>query len=101
MAFAQKRSDLTGPAYKNYKPWQNDSKPAPVYSVAKKEQLQGPAFKNQKVWEKKPSKANYTAVNFGSERSNLQGPAYKNFKPWRKNDEKDNSETYIAKNDSI
>lgn len=83
--FAQNRNDLTGPAYKNYKPWENESKPTPVYSVSNKEQLTGPAYKNQKPWGKNTSEQTFTAVSFGSERSKLTGPAYKNYKPWRKN----------------
>ena len=79
---AQKRSDLTGPAYKNYKPWLHDNEPATVYSVAKKENLTGPKRKNQKPWENKSDKV-YTSINFGSDRNKLTGPAFKNYKPWR------------------
>ncbi len=98
-AFAQKRSDLTGPAYKNYKPWKNESKPTQIYSVAKSEKLTGPAFKNKKAWKKSTSDATYTAVNFGSERTNLTGPAYKNYKPWRKSDNEGTSNSQNAKNE--
>ncbi|WP_242083635.1 hypothetical protein [Aestuariivivens sediminis] len=80
---AQKRSELRGPAYKNYKPWLNKSEPLTVYSFSKKENLTGPAFKNQKPWNKNKT-VKYTSVVVGSERSKLMGPAYKNYKPWNK-----------------
>ena len=98
-SFGQNKSELKGPAFKNYKPWKNESKPKTVYSATEKKQLTGPAYKNQKPWEKSSEKAKYVAVNIGSERSKLEGPAYKNHKPWRNDDEKDNSNSYIAKNE--
>lgn len=84
---AQKRNELQGPAYKNYKPWKHDTQPVTVYSVNKKEILTGPKRKNQKAWDKSVV-ASYTPISFGSERAKLQGPAYKNYKPWRKDSEK-------------
>ncbi|MBU3820620.1 hypothetical protein KO566_00995 [Flavobacteriaceae bacterium XHP0103] len=85
-AFAQKRSDLTGPAYKNYKPGKEKSEPVAVYTVAKEEKLTGPAYKNHKPW-KNTSDKTYTTIAFGSEKSKLTGPAHKNYKPWRDNKE--------------
>tara|TARA_R110000868_G_scaffold353985_4_gene615238 strand:- start:2143 stop:2466 length:324 start_codon:yes stop_codon:yes gene_type:complete len=88
-AFAQeksevKRSDLRGPAYKNYKPWQHKTTPTTIYSVNKKKQLEGPAYKNYKSW-RDTSKVEVVAVNTsGTERQKLTGPAYKNYKPWIK-----------------
>lgn len=83
-AFSQKRSDLTGPAYKNYKSWLHKSEPKIVYTVVKTEKLTGPAYKNKKPWQDK-TKSTFVAIEFGSERSKLRGPAYKNYKPWKKN----------------
>ncbi len=88
-AFAQektdlKRSDLQGPAYKNYKPWQHKTIPTAIYSTNKKKSLTGPAYKNYKPW-RNTSEVEAVAVNTsGNERQKLMGPAYKNFKPWKK-----------------
>tara|TARA_R110001583_G_scaffold19104_3_gene75204 strand:+ start:2053 stop:2376 length:324 start_codon:yes stop_codon:yes gene_type:complete len=79
-----KRSDLKGPAYKNYKPWKHKTTPIKIYSVNKKKSLTGPAYKNYKPW-RDTSKAEAVVVNTsGHERQKLTGPAYKNYKPWRK-----------------
>ncbi len=86
--FAQDKNQLTGPAYKNHKPWNSESKPVTLYALDKKKPLTGPAYKNKKAWEKPDAKATYTAVSFGSERSKLTGPEYKNHKPWSNNDKK-------------
>ncbi|WP_166959914.1 hypothetical protein [Yeosuana marina] len=83
-AYAQKRSDFKGPAYKNYKPWLHKTEPITVYTVIKKTKLTGPAYKNQKPWQN-TSEKKYVPIVFGSERSKLKGPEYKNYKPWRKN----------------
>lgn len=88
-AFAQeksdikKRSDLQGPAYKNYKPWKHKTTPIKIYSVNNKKSLTGPAYKNYKPW-RDTSKVEMVVVNTGSERQKLTGPAYKNYKPWKK-----------------
>ncbi|XCF06487.1 hypothetical protein ABI125_01195 [Tamlana crocina] len=97
-AFAQKRSDLTGPAYKNYKHGKQKSEPVTIYSVAKEEKLTGPAYKNKKH-NTDASDKTYTAVVFGSDKSDLKGPEYKNYKPWRDNEGNDNSNSLIAKNE--
>lgn len=87
-AFAQKesnlkRSDLQGPAYKNYKPWKHKTVPITIYSINKKKSLTGPAYKNYKPW-RDNSKVEAVAVNTsGNERQKLTGPAYKNYKPWK------------------
>ncbi|KJD34074.1 hypothetical protein PK35_04915 [Tamlana nanhaiensis] len=80
-AFAQKRNEFKGPAYKNYKPWQHDVEPTVVYTVVEKENLTGPEYKNQKVWEKDNTEA-YKVITIGTKRSKLKGPAYKNYKAW-------------------
>jgi hypothetical protein len=77
-----KRSDLKGPAYKNYKPWKHETTPVKIYSLNKKKSLSGPAYKNYKPW-RDNSKSEAVVVNTGSERQKLTGPAYKNYKPWR------------------
>ena len=82
-AFAQKRSDLKGPQYKNYKPWQHDTKVEPVYTSNKKVALTGPAYKNYKPWKKTEEKnVDYQQVVSNNKRAKLTGPAYKNYKPW-------------------
>ncbi|MDG1728742.1 MAG: hypothetical protein P8K68_03215 [Algibacter sp.] len=79
-----KRSDLQGPAYKNYKPWKHKTTPTLIYSNNKKASLTGPAYKNYKPW-KDTSKVEAVVVNTsGHERQKLTGPAYKNYKPWIK-----------------
>lgn len=79
----QKRSDLKGPAYKNYKPWLHKSEPVVIYAEVSKTKLTGPAYKNQKPWKDTSDKV-YVPIVYGSERSKLKGPAYKNYKPWKK-----------------
>lgn len=81
-AFAQteKRSDLKGPAYKNYKPKKSDDKSTVLYSESKRNDLKGPAYKNQKQGDSTTAKT-LTPVTIGTERSKLKGPAYKNYKP--------------------
>jgi hypothetical protein len=89
-AFAQegksvKRSDLKGPAYKNYQVWMDESEPLKIYSQIDKQSLQGPAYKNQQPSKETP-KENLVQVQIGgSERQKLKGPEYKNYGPWSKN----------------
>ncbi len=79
-----KRSDLQGPAYKNYKLWQHNTQPIALYTNDNKKSLTGPAYKNYKPW-KDTSKAEAVLVNTsGNERNKLTGPAYKNYKLWKK-----------------
>jgi hypothetical protein len=83
-AFAQKRSDLQGPAYKNYKPWKHKTVATEVYAIDRKKSLTGPAYKNYKPW-RDPSKTEAVIIKTsGHERQKLTGPAYKNYKPWKK-----------------
>lgn len=80
-----KRSDLKGPAYKNYQVWMDKSEPVMIYSEINKEPLQGPAYKNQQTTAITP-KENLVLVKIGgNERQKLTGPEYKNFGPWSKN----------------
>ncbi|WP_435135620.1 hypothetical protein [Formosa sp. A9] len=100
-AFAQDRSELTGPAYKNYKPGKSDSKPTLVYAVSNKKELTGPAYKNQKPW-KNTSEKTYSTIAFGSERSKLSGHEYKNYKPWKNTNNEivqDTTVIYVASDD--
>jgi hypothetical protein len=89
-AFAQeannvKRSDLKGPAYKNYQVWMDKSEPLKIYSQIDKISLEGPAYKNQQFVKDTP-KENLVEVKVGgSERQKLTGPDYKNYGPWSKN----------------
>ncbi|MCB4798287.1 hypothetical protein [Neotamlana laminarinivorans] len=87
-AYAQKRNEFKGPAYKNYKPWQHDVVPTVVYTIIEKESLTGPEYKNQKVWENKNIE-DYKVISIGTKRSKLKGPAYKNYKPWLHKNEED------------
>jgi hypothetical protein len=80
-----KRSDLKGPAYKNYQVWMDKSEPLKIYSQIDKISLEGPAYKNQQFVESTP-KENLAVVKIGDdERQKLTGPAYKNYGPWSKN----------------
>ena len=79
-----KRSDLKGPAYKNYQVWTDKSEPLKIYSQINKQSLQGPAYKNQQSLGNTP-KENLVLVNIGGdERQKLTGPEYKNYGPWSK-----------------
>lgn len=80
----EKRSDLRGPAYKNYKPWKHKTVTPAIYLVNKKKSLTGPAYKNYKPW-RDTTKTETVLINTrGTERQKLRGPAYKNYKPWKK-----------------
>jgi hypothetical protein len=89
-AFAQegkniKRSDLKGPAYKNYQVWMDKSETLKIYSQNTKVSLEGPAYKNQQPSKDTP-KGNLVEVKIGgTERQKLTGPDYKNYGPWSKN----------------
>jgi hypothetical protein len=77
-----KRSDLKGPAYKNYQVWMDKSEPLKIYSQINKKSLEGPAYKNQQPLQETP-KENLVEVKIGgSERQKLTGPEYKNYGPW-------------------
>jgi hypothetical protein len=89
-AFAQKsnnvkRSDLKGPAYKNYQVWMDKSERLKIFSQIEKVSLEGPAYKNQQFIKGTP-KENLVEVKIGgNERKKLTGPDYKNYGPWSKN----------------
>ena len=89
-AFAQKRSDLKGPEYKNYKPWKHKSEPTQVYTSNRKSDLKGPEYKNYKP-SNNDSEIRLTAVSYGSERSQLTGPKYKNYKHFKKGSKENTS----------
>ncbi len=77
-----KRSDLKGPAYKNYQVWMDKSEPVKIYSQIDKTSLEGPAYKNQQFEQATP-KENLAVVKIGGdERQKLTGPDYKNYGPW-------------------
>jgi hypothetical protein len=82
MAFSQDRNEFKGPAYKNYKPWQNKKSTKHVYTSNRKAGLTGPTYKNYKPW-KDTSEIKYVVVQSKNERSKLTGPAYKNYKAWK------------------
>ncbi|MEL0455304.1 hypothetical protein WJN01_03605 [Flavobacteriaceae bacterium SZ-1-7] len=96
-SFGQERSELTGPAYKNYKPWKNKTKTKNMYTSNSKESLTGPEYKNHKPWAK-TSEAEYTQVASNNERANLTGPEYKNYKPWKNDKEEESVSTEVANN---
>lgn len=77
-----KRSDLQGPAYKNYKPWKHKNVSTVLYVDTSKKGLTGPAYKNFKPWESTSNKNAVVVNTSGHERQKLTGPAYKNYKPW-------------------
>jgi len=78
------RSDLRGPAYKNYKPWKHKTVDTKIYSVNRKKSLTGPAYKNYKPWSDTTKREAVLINTSGTERQKLRGPAYKNYKPWKK-----------------
>ncbi|WP_282122560.1 hypothetical protein [Algibacter mikhailovii] len=82
-AFGQKRSDLQGPKYKNYKSWQDKTKVEPAFSSNSKKGLTGPEYKNYKSWKNSKEEIEYQQVVSVNKRANLTGPKYKNFKPWQ------------------
>lgn len=88
-AFAQegkdiKRSDLQGPAYKNYKYGKHQTTPVKLYAVNKKKSLTGPAYKNYKPGKEEAEVKKVLINTSGHERQKLTGPAYKNYKPGKK-----------------
>ncbi|GAA4962163.1 hypothetical protein [Algibacter aquimarinus] len=81
-----KRSDLKGPAYKNYKHGNHRTVLTTIYVVNEKKLLKGPAYKNYRPGQKS-SKGEAIIINTnGHERQKLTGPAYKNYKPSKKKD---------------
>ncbi|MDN3686586.1 hypothetical protein [Cyclobacterium jeungdonense] len=81
-SYAQDKSDLKGPAAKNYKPWMKKDKadPKKVYTLSETEKLQGPAAKNKKSW--KSDDKNFKEVKLVSTKPRVTGPKAKNAKPW-------------------
>ncbi|MCV9386024.1 hypothetical protein [Reichenbachiella ulvae] len=81
---------LKGPAAKNHKPWNNETKTEQTI-VMKSEvnKLQGPAAKNSKVWSTENQEI-FSEVAVISDRPALKGPAAKNHKVWM-NDTHENS----------
>ena len=79
-----KRSDLQGPAYKNYKPWKHNIKTTTVFTEKNKKKLSGPAYKNYKPWNDNSEKELVVVQIGNNERLKLKGPAYKNYKVWNK-----------------
>lgn len=76
-----RRSNLSGPAYKNYKPGKQNLVPVTIYIKKTKKALSGPAYKNYKPW-RDTSITEYAIVRTNdSKRQKLKGPAYKNYKP--------------------
>lgn len=84
-SFAQKRNDLKGPEFKNFKVWESTAEPTVVLVGSAKKSLKGPAFKNYKRWQKNNKNATFKVLKIESPRQKLMGLAYKNYKPWRKN----------------
>ena len=80
-----KRSDLKGPAYKNYQVWMDKSAPLKIYSQNTVESLEGPAYKNREQWKGTPKENLVVVKTTGNERQKLTGPDYKNYGPWSKN----------------
>ncbi|TXD53961.1 MULTISPECIES: hypothetical protein [unclassified Polaribacter] len=78
-AFAQKRNDLQGPEFKNYKPWMHKIEAIVIYTNTTKNKLIGSEFKNYKIWENKKEDTELVTI-VKSKRSKLTGPKYKNFK---------------------
>lgn len=84
VGFAQNKSDLKGPAAKNYKPWQKSEK-APaikVYTLETTSKVQGPSAKNKKSW--KVEAKDYQETSLVSTKPKVTGPKAKNTKVWSK-----------------
>jgi hypothetical protein len=81
-SIAQSRTQLKGPAAKNYKPWQDNSKTSKTYLTHSVEIKQGPEAKNAKVWSKKNKSEEAIVINMTSKPQNLKGPEAKNRTPW-------------------
>lgn len=77
-----KRSDLKGPAYKNYQVWMDKSESLKIYSQINKESIEGPAYKNQQAIVTTPKENLALVKTGGDERQKLTGPDYKNYGPW-------------------
>ncbi|EPR66014.1 hypothetical protein ADICYQ_4958 [Cyclobacterium qasimii M12-11B] len=79
-SYAQKNNDLTGPAAKNQKPWQNTEKAKKVYTLETTSKAQGPSAKNKKSWES--TSKNYQQVTLVTNKTRVTGPKAKNAKVW-------------------
>ncbi len=79
VSFGQNKSDLKGPAAKNYKPWQDKSIGSPLVTQGEVNKFSGPEAKNVKVWEK--SNKNMIAVKAVANKP--KGYKAKNSKVWK------------------
>jgi len=81
-SYAQDKSDLKGPAAKNYKPWQKNEKTATkkLYTLEASSKVQGPSAKNKKSWESKS--INYQEITLVANKPKVTGPKAKNAKAW-------------------
>ena len=83
-AFAQKKSDLKGPAYKNYKPGMHITEVTNIYVSSNKASLKSLEYKNYKPRQYDSEKTNkLTAITSNHKKSKLRSYEYKNYKPWR------------------
>jgi hypothetical protein len=84
-AFAQKRNDLKGPAFKNYKPGKNITEATNIYVSNNKASLNSLEYKNYKPWQDDNSEkaSKLTAITSNEKKSKLRSYEYKNYKPWR------------------
>lgn len=89
MVNAQTRTELKGPAAKNYKVWEDTSAPTPVYFSADAK-LAGPEAKNVAVWQQ--DNENKILV-VSKKREKMLGPEAKNFKPWENRNSGSSAET--------
>jgi len=79
-SYAQDKSDLKGPAAKNYKPWQNNEKAKKMYTLEASSKVQGPSAKNKKSWDSKS--INYQEITLVANKPKVTGPKAKNAKAW-------------------
>ncbi len=94
-SIAQSRTQLKGPAAKNYKPWKDNDKTSKTYVTQSVEVKQGPEAKNAKIWSDKNKNEEAIAINMNAQPNSLKGPEAKNRKPW---DDKRVEDSQLAKN---
>ncbi|WP_010135121.1 hypothetical protein [Ochrovirga pacifica] len=81
-ATAQKKSELQGPAAKNYKPWQHNVEATVSVQSVNKSTLKSKDAKNYKPWKKEAKATEKLILASNYNRNKLQGPEAKNYKPW-------------------
>ncbi len=82
VSYAQSNDNLKGPAAKNQKPWQKQSKDGVILVMVDDKANPGPQHKNAKPWRADQTKLGIQTSLVVRER--VTGPKAKNQRPWKK-----------------